>query len=47
MPDAATLGVFAAAALALLVVPGPSVLYIVARGVEGGRSAGLVSMPGV
>lgn len=47
MPDAATLGVFAAAALALLVVPGPSVLYIVARGVEGGRSAGLVSMLGV
>ena len=47
MPDLPTLGVFAAAALALLVVPGPSVLYIVARSVEGGRSAGLVSMLGV
>lgn len=47
MPDAATLGVFAGAALALLVVPGPSVLYIVARSVEGGRAAGLVSMLGV
>ena len=47
MPDAATLAVFAAAALALLVVPGPSVFYIVARSVEGGRTAGLVSMLGV
>ena len=47
MPDAATLGLFAAAALALLVVPGPSVLYIVARSVEGGRTVGLVSMLGV
>lgn len=47
MPDTAALGVFVAAALALLVVPGPSVLYIVARGVEGGPSAGLVSMLGV
>lgn len=47
MPDPTTLGIFAAAALALLVVPGPSVFYIVARSVEGGRSAGLVSMLGV
>jgi threonine/homoserine/homoserine lactone efflux protein len=47
MPDAATLALFAAAALALLVVPGPSVLYIVARSVEGGRTVGLVSMLGV
>lgn len=47
MPDAATFGLFAAAALALLVVPGPSVFYIVARSVEGGRTVGLVSMLGV
>lgn len=47
MPDVTTLGIFAVAALALLVVPGPSVLYIVARSVEGGRSAGLISMLGV
>ena len=47
IPDAATLGLFAAAALALLVVPGPSVFYIVARSVEGGRTVGLVSMLGV
>jgi threonine/homoserine/homoserine lactone efflux protein len=47
MPDATTFGLFVAAALALLLVPGPSVLYVVARGVEGGRSAGLVSVLGI
>ena len=47
IPDAATLGVFVAAALALLLVPGPAVLYIVARSVDKGRSGGLVSVLGV
>jgi threonine/homoserine/homoserine lactone efflux protein len=47
MPDASTFAVFVAAALVLLIVPGPSVLYIVARSVEGGRIAGLVSVLGV
>ena len=47
MPDASTLALFVAAALVLLIVPGPSVLYIVARSVEGGRTAGLVSVLGV
>jgi threonine/homoserine/homoserine lactone efflux protein len=47
MPDASTYGLFVAAALALLLVPGPAVLYVVARGVEGGRLAGLVSCLGV
>jgi threonine/homoserine/homoserine lactone efflux protein len=47
IPDAATLGVFVAAALALLLVPGPAVLYIVARSIDQGRSAGLVSVLGV
>lgn len=47
MPDAATLALFAAAALALLVVPGPSVLFIVARSLHQGRRAGLVSALGV
>ncbi len=47
MPDSITLGIFALAALALLIVPGPSVLYIVAHSVEGGRSAGLTSMLGI
>jgi threonine/homoserine/homoserine lactone efflux protein len=38
---------FAAAALALLVIPGPSVLYIVTRSIEQGRTAGFVSVLGV
>jgi threonine/homoserine/homoserine lactone efflux protein len=47
VPDGSTLLLFAGASLALLVVPGPAVLFIVARSVEHGRSAGLVSMLGV
>src|SRR5215208_119452 len=47
MPDAPTFVLFVAAALALLLVPGPSVLYVVGRGVEGGPSAGLVSVLGI
>ncbi len=47
MPDLPTLGIFVAASLPLLLVPGPAVLYIVARGMDGGRSAGLISMLGV
>lgn len=38
---------FIAAALVLLLTPGPAVLYIVARSIEQGRRAGLVSMLGV
>ncbi|NUW30025.1 LysE family translocator [Nonomuraea sp. SMC257] len=47
MPDIATLAVFCAATLALLLVPGPAVLFIVTRSVSQGRSAGLVSVLGV
>ena len=47
MPDSSTLVVFAAAALALIVVPGPAVLYIVAQSIDRGRLAGLVSALGV
>jgi threonine/homoserine/homoserine lactone efflux protein len=47
MPDASTFALFVVAALVLLVIPGPSVLYIVARSIEGGRTAGLVSVLGV
>ena len=47
MPDSSTFALFVAAALVLLVVPGPSVLYIVARSIEGGRTAGFVSVLGV
>src|SRR5215470_18204624 len=46
-PDLASLAVFVAAALVLLLTPGPAVLYIVARSVSQGRRAGLVSMLGV
>ena len=38
IPDASTLGLFVAAALALLLVPGPAVLYIVARSIDQGRA---------
>jgi threonine/homoserine/homoserine lactone efflux protein len=47
LPDGANLGIFVVAALLLLVTPGPAVLYIVARSIEQGRRAGLVSMLGV
>ena len=47
LPDPGTLAVFVAAALALLLVPGPAVLYIVAQSIEHGRTAGLVSMLGI
>jgi threonine/homoserine/homoserine lactone efflux protein len=47
MPTASTLGLFAIAALALLIIPGPSVLYVVTRSVEQGRRAGLVSVLGL
>ena len=47
MPEASTLALFVAAALVLLIVPGPSVLYIVTRSIEGGRTAGFVSVLGV
>jgi len=39
--------VFSGAALLLLVVPGPAVLYIVTRGATQGRRAGLVSVAGI
>jgi threonine/homoserine/homoserine lactone efflux protein len=45
MPDAFL--VFTLAALALAIVPGPAVLYIVAQSVQGGRRAGVVSALGV
>jgi threonine/homoserine/homoserine lactone efflux protein len=47
LPDPGTLALFAGAAIALLVVPGPAVLYIVTQSIEHGRNAGLVSMLGV
>ena len=47
MPPVAGLGLFVAAALLLLITPGPAVLYIVARSMDQGRRAGLVSVAGV
>ena len=47
MPDLSTLAVFAAASLALVAVPGPSVLYIVGTSIAQGRRAGVASMLGV
>jgi len=47
IPSATSIGVFAAAATLLLLTPGPAVLYIVARSVEQGRVAGLVSVFGI
>jgi threonine/homoserine/homoserine lactone efflux protein len=41
------LALFAVAALALLVVPGPAVLYIVTRSIHQGKRAGLVSVLGI
>jgi threonine/homoserine/homoserine lactone efflux protein len=47
VPDSHSLALFSLAALALLVVPGPAVLYIVAQSAEHGRLAGLVSVAGI
>jgi threonine/homoserine/homoserine lactone efflux protein len=47
MPSASAMLLFALAALALLVIPGPAVLYIVTRSIHQGRAAGLVSVVGV
>jgi threonine/homoserine/homoserine lactone efflux protein len=47
MPSASTLVLFAAAAMVLFVVPGPSVLYIVTRSIDQGRRAGFASVLGI
>ncbi|HEY7538211.1 MAG TPA: LysE family translocator [Gaiellaceae bacterium] len=47
MPSSSTLALFCAAALALIVVPGPAVTYVVAQSVDRGRRAGLVSALGI
>lgn len=45
--EGSTLVVFVAAALALLITPGPAVLYIITRSIDQGRVAGVVSAFGV
>jgi threonine/homoserine/homoserine lactone efflux protein len=47
MPELTTLLVFAAAAVALIAIPGPNLIYIATRSVSQGRSAGLASALGV
>ncbi len=47
MPSAATLMLFAGASLALLIMPGPAVLYVATRGATQGHRAGIVSVLGV
>ena len=47
MPDFNSLFSFAIASVALLVIPGPAVIYIVNRSVANGRSIGLASVLGL
>jgi threonine/homoserine/homoserine lactone efflux protein len=47
VPDPSHLLLFVGAALLLLVVPGPSVLYIVTQSVSHGRRAGIASVAGI
>jgi threonine/homoserine/homoserine lactone efflux protein len=47
MPDPSRLALFVGAALLLLVVPGPAVLYVVTQSIDRGRRAGLASVAGI
>lgn len=47
MPATENIGLFVGSALALLLIPGPAVLYIFARSLEQGRLAGFVSILGI
>jgi threonine/homoserine/homoserine lactone efflux protein len=47
MPTATAFALFCAAALALIVVPGPAVTYVVTQSVDKGRRAGITSALGV
>ncbi|HKB10573.1 MAG TPA: LysE family translocator [Vicinamibacterales bacterium] len=47
MPHGSTFVVFVAASIALLLTPGPAVLYIVTRSLDQGRLVGLVSVLGI
>ncbi len=47
MPEWSTIGLFLAAALVLVIIPGPNIVYIVTRGVHQGRAAGIASALGV
>jgi threonine/homoserine/homoserine lactone efflux protein len=47
VPRFSAVEVFALASIALLLVPGPAVLYVVAQSAEHGRRAGLASVTGI
>ena len=47
IPDPPAVGLYVVAALVLLIVPGPSVIYVVTRSIEHGRRAGLASVVGI
>src|SRR5258706_271968 len=47
MPGSSSLLLFVSAALVLLAIPGPAVLYVTSRSIGLGRSAGLVSALGI
>ena len=47
IPSGQNLLLFAGAALVLLLIPGPAVLYVVARSVAQGRKAGIVPVLGI
>jgi threonine/homoserine/homoserine lactone efflux protein len=46
-PDSTALWLFSVAALALLAIPGPAVLYVVVQSAEQGRRVGLASVAGI
>jgi threonine/homoserine/homoserine lactone efflux protein len=47
VPSPTTLLLFAAASAVLVAIPGPNVLFVLARGIGGGRRAAVVSVLGV
>jgi len=47
IPDSHSVALFVVAALALLLVPGPAVLYVVTRSIHEGRRAGIASVVGI
>ena len=46
-PSVSAVGLFALTSIALLLIPGPAVLYVVTQSAEQGRSAGLASVAGI
>src|SRR5947209_20391698 len=47
MPSLSAYAIFLATAVAILLVPGPAVLYVVTRSIEMGRAGGIASVAGI